>query len=78
MPSVKPGDTIAVTGANGLVASHCIKVLLAKGFDVAACVRDPTNETKVAHLKAMAELIQPVGAIRVRFVQRLGSGLFKD
>jgi|EP00945_MAST-04E_sp_MAST-4E-sp1_P001153 nucleoside-diphosphate-sugar epimerase len=55
MPSVKPGDTIAVTGANGLVASHCIKVLLAKGFDVAACVRDPTNETKVAHLKAMAE-----------------------
>ena len=55
MPSIKPGDTVAVTGANGLVASHCIKLLLAKGFNVVACVRDPKNEAKVKHLRDLAE-----------------------
>ena len=55
MPSIKPGDTVAVTGANGLVASHCIKLLLAKGFNVVACVRDPTNDAKTMHLRKMGE-----------------------
>lgn len=44
---------MAVTGANGFVASHIVKSLLAAGFSVRACVRDPSNETKVGHLQAL-------------------------
>merc|ERR1712166_109847 len=52
MPAVKTG-TVAVTGANGFVASHIVNALLDAGFTVRACVRDPSNENNVGHLKTL-------------------------
>lgn len=44
---------VLVTGANGFIASHVCKMLLSKGYRVVGTVRDPSNEHKVGHLKAM-------------------------
>lgn len=46
---------VLVTGGTGYVAGWIIKKLLEQGVDVHATVRDPTNEKKVAHLKALEE-----------------------
>lgn len=45
---------IAVTGANGYIGSHIVKQLLLRGYRVRAIVRDPNNNAKVAHLKALS------------------------
>lgn len=44
---------VMVTGATGYVAGELIKQLLEAGVSVHAAVRNPDNEAKVAHLKAM-------------------------
>jgi len=46
---------VAVTGSSGFIASHIINEFLQRGYRVRAVVRDPSNEEKVAHLKAMAQ-----------------------
>jgi nucleoside-diphosphate-sugar epimerase len=43
-----------VTGANGYIASHLIGLLLDRGYRVRGTVRDPSNEAKTTHLKAIA------------------------
>ena len=49
-----PSDgSIAVTGASGFIGSHVTKALLAAGYTVVAVVRDATNATKTAHLRAL-------------------------
>lgn len=53
MVAVKPGATVAVTGANGFVASHIVYKLLEHGFKVRAAVRDASDSTKTDHLKKM-------------------------
>ena len=50
-----PVAIYAVTGASGYVGSHVTRVLLERGFTVRACVRDPDNALKTAHLTAIAE-----------------------
>jgi len=45
--------TVMVTGASGFVASHTVKLLLEHGFTVHATVRDPADESKVAHIKSL-------------------------
>ena len=47
--------TVCVTGGTGFVASQLIKQLLEKGYTVKATVRDPTDDSKLHHLKALAE-----------------------
>lgn len=49
-----PGPVL-VTGGNGYVASWLVKRLLDDGFRVHATVRDPLDETKTAHLEAIAQ-----------------------
>lgn len=44
---------VLVTGATGYVAGWIIKRLLEEGAIVHAAVRDPTNEKKVAHFRAL-------------------------
>eukprot|EP00916_Digyalum_oweni_P002535 GHVL01004646.1.p1 GENE.GHVL01004646.1~~GHVL01004646.1.p1 ORF type:complete len:398 (-),score=56.39 GHVL01004646.1:2401-3594(-) len=55
LPSPEPNDLIVVTGANGLVASHCIKVLLQSGYTVRATVRDPNDPVKTSFLKQLGD-----------------------
>lgn len=51
---VRPGDLICVTGANGFIGSYLIQLLLEQGYRVRGTVRDPSNEAKTAHLRAMS------------------------
>lgn len=46
-PSIR---TVMITGANGYLASHIVKQLLEKGYNVNACVRNADNESSVQHL----------------------------
>jgi len=62
MPPVPPGATVAITGATGFIGSHTVAAALAAGYNVRAVVRDPNNEEKNAHLKALP------GAERLAFV----------
>jgi nucleoside-diphosphate-sugar epimerase len=45
-----PIRKVMVTGANGYLASHIVKQLLDKGYEVNACVRDAFNESSVRNL----------------------------
>lgn len=46
---------VAVTGANGYIATHVVRELLGAGFEVRACVRNPGDPAKTEFLAAMAE-----------------------
>lgn len=46
---------VLITGATGYVASWLVKKCLESGLTVHAAVRQPENEEKVGHLKAIAE-----------------------
>lgn len=45
-----PIRTVLVTGANGYLASHIVKQLLEKGYNVHACVRNADNVKSIGHL----------------------------
>ncbi|KAJ8437874.1 hypothetical protein Cgig2_031390 [Carnegiea gigantea] len=57
-----PGKTmmnmnrVCVVGGTGFVASSLVKLLLEKGYAVNTTVRDPDNEQKISHLKALQNL----------------------
>lgn len=51
---VEPGALVAVTGANGYLASYIVRDLLAAGYRVRGTVRDPQDREKTAHLLAFA------------------------
>lgn len=53
---------VLVTGANGYVASWLVKNLLDDGLSVHAAVRNPQDESKIAHLKEAAK--QANGSIK--------------
>jgi nucleoside-diphosphate-sugar epimerase len=55
-------ERVLVTGATGFVAGHCVEELLAHGYAVRGTVRDPGNEEKVAHLRALGGDLELVAA----------------
>lgn len=56
-------NPVAVTGANGYVASWLVKDLLEAGVTVHATVRDPNNAKKTGHLTTIAE--NSAGALKL-------------
>jgi nucleoside-diphosphate-sugar epimerase len=47
---------VAVTGASGFIGSWIVEDCVRQGYTVRACVRDRSNEKKVAHLLALNNL----------------------
>jgi len=45
--------TVLVSGANGYLASHIVKQLLDKQYNVHACVRNKDNISSISHLLKM-------------------------
>jgi len=52
--SKQPATRVCVTGATGYIASHLIKALLEKGYQVRGTVRDLGNAEKTKHLHEFA------------------------
>ncbi len=55
MGRIDKSKPVLVTGGSGYLASWIIKMLLEKGIDVNATVRDPSDSGKLAHLTALAK-----------------------
>jgi nucleoside-diphosphate-sugar epimerase len=67
---------VLVTGGNGYIASWLVKYLLEDGIDVHATVRDPSNDTKVGHLKQMAK--DSPGTLTLFAADLLDDGAFDE
>ena len=67
---------VLVTGANGYIASWLVKYLLEDGIDVHATVRDPSNDTKVGHLKQIAK--DAPGTLTLFAADLLDDGAFDE
>lgn len=47
---------VCVTGASGFIGSHVVQELLGRGYSVRAAVRDPADDAKTAHLRALGDV----------------------
>ncbi|KAL7621605.1 hypothetical protein AAE478_008930 [Parahypoxylon ruwenzoriense] len=61
-PTIPPGSTVLVVGANGLIASHVVDQLLAAGYQVRGTVRDPV---KCAWMKTLFASRHPGSSLEI-------------
>jgi len=74
MPNIDKTKKILVTGGSGYLASWIIKMLLDEGVTVHTTVRDPEDNEKTAHLKALDKN----GRLTVFKADLLDVGSFND
>ena len=67
---------VLVTGGNGYIASWLVRYLLEDGVDVHATVRNPSDDTKVGHLKRLAE--SSPGTLTLFAADLLDDGAFDE
>jgi uncharacterized protein YbjT (DUF2867 family) len=65
MPSVTPGATVLVSGANGYVAAWAVRILLENGYKVRGTVR---SEEKGKHLKEILRTYCELGQLELVIV----------
>jgi len=76
MPSVTPPNgPVAVTGASGYTGSHAVISLVNRGYQVRACVTDPSNPTKTDHLLALNDAGHP-GSVTLHQANLLEEGSY--
>lgn len=76
MPSVTLSDgPVAVTGASGFVGSHVVLNLVKRGYEVRACITDPSKPDKVDHLVAMNAAGHP-GSVTLHKANLLEQGSY--
>lgn len=68
--------TVCVTGGGGFVATELIHQLLCKGYNVRATVRSKSDNSKVAHLEALAAALP--GTLELTEADLLKEGAFDD
>ncbi|HEY9047891.1 MAG TPA: NAD-dependent epimerase/dehydratase family protein [Ohtaekwangia sp.] len=76
MTQIDRTKPVLVTGANGYVASWLVKRLLDEGITVHAAVRNPTDLSKVSHLKSIAAGSK--GKLRFFKTDLLTKGTYKE
>ncbi len=72
--NIDSSKPVLVTGANGYVASWLVKQLLEAGHTVHATVRNPDDDSKVGHLRRIAE--QASGELKFFKADLLDDGAF--
>ncbi len=72
------GEVVAVTGANGFLASHIVDLLLSAGYRVHATVRDANDATKMSHLLELARKHGAVDRLRLFSADLMKPGSFDD
>ncbi|CAL5011628.1 unnamed protein product [Urochloa decumbens] len=64
------GRTVCVTGAGGFIASWLVKLLLEKGYTVRGTVRNPDDDAKNAHLRALDGATERLTLVRADLLDK--------